>query len=160
MKTLCNSTILSWCLVPKPSIRIKQKDFDVEWYGQLGRSGHWPEWVSQTKLSCQQGNIIEILQQILLNIFSLIILNCHFKIFELCPASSWCLMSMCLKLKLNKIVYNSCEIVTDRSEADKADLILFKDHFFSRPSVARDPNQIWMIYMLGKWKDERESNIF
>ena len=102
----------------------------------------------------------DFLQQILLNIFSLIILNCHFKIFELCPASSWCLMSMCLKLKLNKIVYNSCEIVTDRSEADKADLILFKDHFFSRPSVARDPNQIWMIYMLGKWKDERESNIF
>jgi len=43
---------------------------------------------------------------------------------------------------------NRCEIVTDRTEAGQADLILFKDHFYSRPNVPRNPDQIWMIYML------------
>ena len=45
---------------------------------------------------------------------------------------------------------DSCEIVTDRSEASTADLILFKDNFYSRPKIVRPINQIWMIYMLGR----------
>jgi len=43
---------------------------------------------------------------------------------------------------------NSCEIVTDRTLAGEADLILFKDHFYSRPSIPRSASQLWMIYML------------
>ena len=50
----------------------------------------------------------------------------------------------------NHDIFISCEIVTDRTLAGEADLILFKDHFYSRPSIPRSSNQIWMIYMLGK----------
>ena len=45
--------------------------------------------------------------------------------------------------------YSRCEIVTDRSEAESVDLIIFKDHFFSRPSHVRPSSQLWMVYMLG-----------
>ena len=43
-----------------------------------------------------------------------------------------------------------CEIVTERSEAESADLIIFKDHFFSLPSHVRPSSQLWMVYMLGQ----------
>ena len=48
-----------------------------------------------------------------------------------------------------KCPVNNCEIVTDRTESNSADLIIFKDHFYSRPPGPRPRDQIWMIYMLG-----------
>ena len=50
-----------------------------------------------------------------------------------------------------KCPVNNCDIVTDRTEANSADLIIFKDHFYSRPPSPRPKNQLWMIYMLGMY---------
>ena len=44
---------------------------------------------------------------------------------------------------------STCAIVTDRSQAEQQDMVLFKDHF-STPSFKRSDSQIWMIYMLGE----------
>ena len=42
-----------------------------------------------------------------------------------------------------------CAIVTDRGQAEQADMVLFKDHF-NLPSYKRPLSQIWMIFMLGE----------
>ena len=44
---------------------------------------------------------------------------------------------------------STCAIVTDRSQAEHSDMVLFKDHF-SLPQFKRPSSQIWMIFMLGK----------
>ena len=36
-----------------------------------------------------------------------------------------------------------------RAEAESADLVIFKDHF-TLPTFKRPPQQLWMIYLLGK----------
>ena len=41
-----------------------------------------------------------------------------------------------------------CAIVTDRGEAEQADMVLF--NHYSRPQHVRPWSQIWMIYMLGE----------
>jgi len=42
---------------------------------------------------------------------------------------------------------STCAIVTDRSQAEQSDMVLFKDHF-SLPQFKRPTSQIWMIFML------------
>ncbi len=46
-----------------------------------------------------------------------------------------------------KCPVNSCAVTSSRSDASKADLVIFKDHF-TRPTFARPEKQLWMIYML------------
>ena len=42
---------------------------------------------------------------------------------------------------------STCALVTEKAQADTADLILFKDHF-SKQNINRSSTQLWMIYML------------
>ena len=44
---------------------------------------------------------------------------------------------------------SSCVLSSSRSEAESADLVIFKDHF-SMPTFKRPLHQIWMLYLLGK----------
>jgi len=46
-----------------------------------------------------------------------------------------------------KCPVSSCVLSSSRSEAESADLVIFKDHF-SMPSFKRPLNQIWMLYLL------------
>ena len=46
-----------------------------------------------------------------------------------------------------KCPVSTCALVTDKTQAEAADLVVFKDHF-SKPSFQRPSSQLWMIYML------------
>lgn len=43
-----------------------------------------------------------------------------------------------------------------RAEAESADLVIFKDHF-TLPTFKRPPQQLWMIYLLGKTSSQSPS---
>ena len=47
-----------------------------------------------------------------------------------------------------KCPVSTCAIVSDRGQADQADMVLF--NHYSRPQHVRPWSQIWMIFMLGK----------
>ena len=44
---------------------------------------------------------------------------------------------------------SSCALVSSRSEAERADLVIFKDHF-TMPTFDRPSYQKWMLYLLGE----------
>jgi glycoprotein 3-alpha-L-fucosyltransferase len=46
-----------------------------------------------------------------------------------------------------KCPVSTCAVVTQRSEAPHADIVLFKDHF-TQPTYKRPIKQLWMLYML------------
>ena len=46
-----------------------------------------------------------------------------------------------------KCPVNSCAISSSRLDSQKADLVLFKDHF-TMPTFSRPTNQLWMMYFL------------
>ena len=45
-----------------------------------------------------------------------------------------------------KCPVSTCALVTDKTQAEAADLVLFKD-LFSKPSFMRSQNQLWMIFI-------------
>ena len=46
-----------------------------------------------------------------------------------------------------KCPVSACALVSDKTQAEEADLVVFKDHF-SKPVFKRPSAQLWMIYML------------
>ena len=61
-----------------------------------------------------------------------------------------CLLSLIFlpnMVAVNSDHFQGCLLA--RAEAESADLVIFKDHF-TLPTFKRPPEQLWMIYLLGK----------
>ena len=69
------------------------------------------------------------------------------KIFPLTNNKHFLIITFALSLQ-EKCPVSSCALSSLRSEAETADLVIFKDHF-TMPTFRRPKDQKWMLYLLG-----------
>ena len=61
-----------------------------------------------------------------------------------------CLLSLIFLPNMVAVIWDHFQgCLLARAEAESADLVIFKDHF-TLPTFKRPPEQLWMIYLLGK----------